>query len=241
MHQEAGGEHVLVHSRLPPVSHWSIRRQQWGLVGEPAPLPLPAPAFALHRCSRHAAPVIPIFLTSEFAAEAGQRLLKMYFFFLFFFFSNQLSMRIGARDRGGGGQCQTVVWGLCRMAPAWLSCCLSFPSHESMSWLFLSKPSTTPAWPWRVSPAQSHHVLGLLFWQDNPGSPECCISGQCSPKLGNPRDGQKALSLQVGWCWDAAGCSEWSVRQGDGLRWDEDAACLPPHGEKTQAGCSQTV
>lgn len=48
--------------------------------------PLPTPAFALHRCSRHPAPVILIFLTSEFAAEAGQHLLKMYFFFFFFSF-----------------------------------------------------------------------------------------------------------------------------------------------------------
>lgn len=36
--------------------------------------------FALHRCSCHPAPLILVFLTSEFAAEAGQILLKMCFF-----------------------------------------------------------------------------------------------------------------------------------------------------------------
>lgn len=39
------------------------------------------------------------------------------------------------------------------------------------------------------------------------------------PKWGNPRDGKMALSLHVGWCWDAAGCSEWSVHRADGLGW----------------------
>lgn len=171
--------------------------------------PLPAPAFALHRCSRHPAPVIPIFLTSEFAAEAGQHLLKICFFFSFLF---KLTFH-AEQCQGPGGQRQAMVWGLCKGAPLGSATASvsppvkvcpgrSCPNHPP--------PLRGPGVCVLLGLSWSHHVLQLLFCQAKLGTPNAVFQGS-APKAGSRVTPETSHTLQVGWCWDAAGCSEQSA------------------------------
>lgn len=119
---------------------WRICRQWRGLGGSAAPATPPCPSICLAQMfTPSSSQIIPISLTSEFAAEAGQHLLKMCCFLF------KLTFHVD-ECQGPRGHSQVVLWGLCGSAAA-------FPYHKSVSWPFLPKPYTTSAWPWGMCPA----------------------------------------------------------------------------------------
>lgn len=100
-------------------------------------------------------------------------------------------MRISARDRGGGGQCQTVVWGLCRMAPLGSAAASVSPPMKACPGCSPPNHPPPPRGPGACPLLRATMCSGFSFSRIIWGAPNAAFQGSALQSRRTPETGKR--------------------------------------------------